>query len=244
MADFDSELHRYNVLLSSGVNKKVKPENLRMVGTFRSTMVTNDELKKIGTSRQSKISSLLKSGCVVPFVISGRILSDSAAIDDELSEKLLKAKQVSLETISETSQIVYVSVPRNRVVSGNHSFDLMKHFFFKLDKDAYYLLPWRYDAVGLPALARGIECSLPLIADVVDRFVLLVNPGDRVDSLRSGPQRLDMQLAAIAGKPVTVFGGSDETVALSLPSRAREYDEDQGVLLKEYEAIFGMKKNP
>ena len=243
--EFDVELQRYVVLLKSGESKKIKPQNIKPLGKLRSEMPNVLQIKALIEPRNRKafrselISVLKKWECVLPNVVSSRVLVDWAKLESpDLRKRLLESKTVPLDTLPDDVSIVFLSVPRETINLEEESTDLIKkavaelgHTLEKqiLKSQVYWILPFNIvDGFELPIIKRAFYCSYPLWTFLIDLMVLCIEPKDDPMSLHSAAQRLDVICAAKAGTRVYAYGDSAGglKVKQSLPSRGHGRHDD------------------
>ena len=252
--EFDVDLQRYVVALKSGETKKVKPQNVKPIGTYRSEMANVLQLKSLSEIRRSTgkrseiIQTLKKWNCVVPSVVSARVMVDWAKLDSEdLRQRLLDSKKVSIQTLPDDVCVVSLSLPRAGLTMAKPPAslrDIVKLLGPILENrilknQVYWLLPFEsIEHVDLPMIRRAFICSYPLYGYLLDRLILCVDRDDDPSSLRFGIQRLDVLAAHRADTEILVYpsnGGSKHiSVGLALPSRGN-CEEDQVGFLKEAE---------
>ena len=267
--EFEPDMQRYTILLKSGDSKKVKPQNVKFVAKYRSQMVNmlqiralNEEKKRV-KARSDIVSVLKKWECVMPHVVSARVLQDWAKLDTvQLKKRLLESKKVDIASLSNNVKIVFVSLPRARLAMPDlHAQEkediefvenIVQHTTAFLEKDwfkeqVYFMLPFELvDSVELPMIKRALECSFPLYMYLVDAVILCLKKNDDLKSLKHCMQRLDVACARIAGSPILLFAQDRKTslkseVKVSLPSRGRS-DEEEIKIVKEIEAGLGLSK--
>lgn len=262
--EYDSDMQRYNILLKSGETKKVKPQNVKWVAQYRKELVNllqirvlKNERKKV---RSEKIQILKKWECVIPNVVSARVLSDWAKLDTlALKHRLLESKRVNIATLSDNVKIVFISLPRTRLATPEIAEEDIKlvetvakqtaQFFEKewFKEQVYFMLPFGLvDSVELPVIKRGLECSFPLYMYLADALLLCLKKGDDLDSLQFTAQRLDVACAKIACTDLMLFAQDSRDsrrskVKLSLPSRGK-CDENEINVIKDIEAGLAIVK--
>ena len=262
--EFDSDMQRYNILLKSGETKKVKPQNVRWVAKYRKELVNllqirvlNNERKK---ERSGTIQVLRKWECVIPNVVSARVLRDWAKLDTlELKHRLLESKKVNIATLSDNVKIVFLSLPRTRLATPEIAQEDIKlvetvakqtmQFFEKewFKEQVYFMLPFGIvDSVELPVVKRGFECSFPLYMYLADAVLLCLKKGDDLNSLQFTAQRLDVACAKIACTDLMLFAQESRDsrrseVKLSLPSRGK-CDENEICVIRDIETGLALVK--
>jgi hypothetical protein len=254
--EFDVDMQRYLVTLKSGETKKVKPQNVKPIGTYRSEMANVLQLKSLSEIRRSTgkrseiIQTLKKWNCVVPSVVSARVMVDWAKLDKEdLRQRLLDSKKVSIETLPDDVCVVSLSLPRTRLTMTEPPAslrDIVKSLGPGLENrilknQVYWLLPFEcIENVDLGMIKRSFFCSYPLYGFLLDRLVLCMDRDDDPSALRSSMQRLDVMAAHRAGTEILVHekGGSKNILlGLALPSQGK-CEEDQIDFLKDAEKIL------
>ena len=269
--EFDVDMQRYVVLLKSGESKKVKPQNIKPLGTLRTEM-TNvlqfralvEERKKL--SPRSEIIALFKKwNCVLPNVVSSRVLVDWAKLESsDLRRRLIEAKRVRIDTLPDDVSVVCMSMPRRSLVLKGDIEDEGTDFVYRvkstvrklgplleediLKSQVYWLLPFdTVDSIQLPMVRRAFECTYPLIPFLCDHTVLCVNKSDDLLSLKYSAQRLDIVCTSKAGTPILVHRldtdrqARSEDLKLSLPSRG--YCEDNQLpILREIEKSINIQR--
>lgn len=246
---YDEEQQRYSILLDSGETKKVKPQNVHVVRKFRSEMISllqlralTEELKK-KTSRSDISRMLTQWDCVLPSVVSAKVLFDWAKLDDvEMQRKLLKSKKVDIATLPDQAAVVFFSLPRKRLVDSTLYSDLE---FTKTALNAckdelerkwnlnhlYVVLSTQTEeGARLPMIKRGIECSFPVWFGLVDATVMVLRKSEDLDSLRYAAQRMDIACSHKCGNQIILVKDGkkvpNQKIKLSLPSRGN-CDSDQ-----------------
>lgn len=268
--EFDSDMQRYNILLKSGESKKVKPQNLKFVAKYRTEVVNllqiralNEEKKRSSTTRSDLIRILQKWKCVLPNVVSARVLVDWTKLDTiELKQRLFESKKVNISTLSDNVKVVYLSLPRSRLaltsLHAQETQDLKfvetvlkstcQYFekeYFK--EQVYFMLPFELvDSVELPMIKRGLECSFPLYMYLVNTVLLCLKKGDHLETLKYCTQRLDVACSKIACVDLMLFAqdsraSRESEVKLSLPSRGR-CDDGEVNVIKDIEAGLALSK--
>ncbi len=262
----DEELFRYNVVLRDGVNKKVKPENVRFVAKYDTDMITKhqidsllEELSLSTRSLRDRVDILTKANRIVPDAISFRVLQDYMKLDsEELRAKLLESKRVSVASLvgSDNIELIYVSLPRERLVSRGDD-EEEKRIFRKiltadceayLKSQVYFIVPFLINRdVGLPMIDRAVDCSYPLFPFLADAMILALPEKEKMDSLRFSTQRMDFWLAQnifkkevfVSIKPSSSWKHMKEIeVRAGLPSRGQSCQDDD--LIKEIEKSLEM----
>lgn len=210
----DEELFRYSVLLSDGVTKKVKPENVRFVAKYDSLMVNKyqiDSILESGTrlSLRERVEILSRANRIIPDAISVRVLLDYMKLDsEELRTKLLASKRVSVSSlVGSEVKLMYVSLPRSQLVSRKPGKDELRIFrklvtvmhdaenFFKAQ--VYVILPFLINRdMGLPMIDRAVDCTYPLFPFLADSTILTLEEGEKVESLRWSTQRMDLWVSS------------------------------------------------
>lgn len=267
---FDVDMQRYEVQVASGEMKKVKPQNVKYVGIYNQQITNLSQIKvmreEADQPRQHIVSIIQKWNSVTPLVIAGRALLDWSKLDDdELRNRLMQSKKMGLETVPDNAHVVYLSIPRKRLIGG--SLDAAYNNWF--DRVIQVITPWLEDTIRsqlyfmlpheivhgseLPMLKRAAVCSFPLYAFVCDGMVVCTRKGDSLNSLRYAAQRMDVACANIAklkvfvyqeenhfsGKSMSNMGKVD--IKLSLPSRGR-CDDDEIKSFQEIENSLKIEK--
>jgi hypothetical protein len=262
--EFDVELQRYVVLLKSGETKKVKPQNISPIGKLRTEMANTLQLRALleeknkHSSRSDIIALLKKWDCVLPSVVSSRVLVDWAKLESsDLRKRLLDAKRVRIDTLPNDLSVVFLSIPRKTLAlkgdieeEGSDMIDRVKSTVRKLvplledeilGSQVYWILPFEtVESIQLPMVQRAFECTYPLIPFLCDSTVMCLNKNDDPLSLKYSAQRLDAACASKAGTKIWIHRYDmqrpqrSEDLKLSLPSRG--YCEDnQLTILREIE---------
>ncbi len=264
--EFDVEMQRYVVLLKSGESKKVKPQNVKPLGILRSEMINILQLKAIMEEKRrqafrSDIIQLMKKwNCVIPNVVSSRVLVDWSKLENpDLRKRLLESKRVSLETLPNDVSVVFLSIPRETLCLGEGIEDqpveriemvknTVREFGPLLEKNVlksqvYWILPFGIlDSLELPMIKRAFYCSYPLFQFLVDQLVLCLDKKDDPMSLRFAAQRLDLVCAAKAGVEVTAVSKEKvRELKLSLPSRG-DCGKDEVKILREIETSLNIQR--
>ncbi|EER08873.1 hypothetical protein Pmar_PMAR003121, partial [Perkinsus marinus ATCC 50983] len=122
--DFDKQLQRYVVLLDGDVTKKVKPENVKVLTSYRNSQIvpTLQQIRSIRDNRVSVSLSYLEQWqlCPMPCVLSSKHLTNWEDIkgdrrdrDEYLAKKLCSASSLPKDFVD--SNVFYVSYPRTQL---------------------------------------------------------------------------------------------------------------------------------
>ncbi|KAF4655059.1 hypothetical protein FOL47_009617 [Perkinsus chesapeaki] len=120
---FDKELQRYVVVLDGEVTKKVKPENIKILSSYRrsSRVPTLQQIRSVRDNRASVSLSYLEQWqlCPMPCVLATKHLTswedmkDPKERDDYLAKKLSSASSLPRDFVG--TNVVYVSYPRTQL---------------------------------------------------------------------------------------------------------------------------------
>ena len=261
--EFDVELQRYVVLLKSGETKKVQPQNVVPIGKYRSEMINMLQLKALNELKKSPrsdvISTLNKWHCVVPNVVSARVMADWAKLDSsDLRQRLITSKKVPISTIPDNVSVVLLSLSRPSLTltdseSQEPSFikqlrDILKSIGPVLEDDilrnqVYWILPFDcLESVELPMINRALRCSYPAWSFLADAIVLPLEKGQ--EATKNAFQRLDLACASKASTQVYISqkgAPRKREMKISLPSRG-ECDDSELKYLREVEKAFNIQK--
>ncbi|EER17707.1 hypothetical protein Pmar_PMAR023633 [Perkinsus marinus ATCC 50983] len=121
--DFDKQLQRYVVLLDGDVTKKVKPENVKVLTSYRNSRIvpTLQQIRSVRDNRASVSLSYLEQWqlCPMPCVLSIKHLTNWEDMrgrkekDQYLAKKLCSASSLSKDFVD--SNVFYVSYPRTQL---------------------------------------------------------------------------------------------------------------------------------
>jgi hypothetical protein len=261
--EFDVELQRYVVLLKSGETKKVQPQNLVPIGKFRSEMINVLQLKALNelnkSPRSEVIATLSKWLCVVPNVVSARVMADWAKLESaDLRKRLIASKKVPISTIPDDVSVVLLSLSRpcltlTDIETQEPSLikqlrDTLKTVGPVLEDDilrnqVYWILPFDcLDSLELPMINRALRCSYPAWSFLADAIVLALDKGQ--ETTKNAFQRLDLACASKASTQVYLSQkGSPRKreMKISLPSRG-DCDESELKYLREVEKALSIQK--
>ncbi|KAF4741665.1 hypothetical protein FOZ63_006669 [Perkinsus olseni] len=126
--DFDKQLQRYVVLLDGDVTKKVKPENVKVLTSYRHSQIvpTLQQIRSVRDNRVSVSLTYLEQWqlCPMPCVLATKHLTNWEDIrgrkerDEYLAGKLCSASSLPKDFVD--SNVLYVSYPRTQLNPDPH----------------------------------------------------------------------------------------------------------------------------